>query len=91
MTELLNLESIGVHDSFFDLGGHSLLAIRAVSRIRDAFEVDLPIQTVFENPTIAGLANVLTRVKGSGEKITSNEARKQKKQVELKDAIKLIG
>ena len=58
--DLLKVDSIGVNDSFFDLGGHSLLAFKAVSRIRDAFSVDLPVQDLFENPTIAGIANLLT-------------------------------
>jgi iturin family lipopeptide synthetase A len=63
-TELLEVENIGINDSFFDLGGHSLLAIKAVSRLRDIFDVDLPIQTLFEFPTIADLANVLSEDKG---------------------------
>ena len=65
-TELLKVDKIGINDDFFDLGGHSLLAIRAVSRIRDVLGVDISLQTIFENPTISGLANVLTAAKGSG-------------------------
>ena len=62
-TELLNSESIGIHDEFFELGGHSLLAMRAVSRIRDTFCVDIPLEVMFAKPTIAGLAEVLTELK----------------------------
>jgi acyl carrier protein len=66
-TDLLKVEIIGINKSFFELGGHSLLAIKAVSRIRDVFEVDLPIQTLFKYNTIADLAKVLAEAKGSIE------------------------
>jgi len=89
--ELLSLDSISINDSFFDLGGHSLLAIRAVSRIRDLFEVDLPFQTLFANPTVASLAKILTEAMGSESKNGGNESNKQKKQIDLKDAIRMIG
>ncbi len=64
-TELLGVDEIGIYDNFFQLGGHSLLAIRAVSRIRDSLDLDISIQTIFQNPTIAGLANVLTASKNT--------------------------
>jgi hypothetical protein len=60
-TETLGVEPIGVYDNFFDLGGHSLLAIRLLSRMRDAFKQDIPLRAIFEQPTIAELAQVAER------------------------------
>ncbi|MBA3924510.1 MAG: amino acid adenylation domain-containing protein, partial [Nostocaceae cyanobacterium] len=59
-TQLLGRKQMGIHDNFFELGGHSLLATQLVSRIRDRFQVELPLRSVFETPTIAELAQKIT-------------------------------
>jgi amino acid adenylation domain-containing protein len=56
---VIGLDAVGANDSFFELGGHSLAAAQVISRLREAFGVDVPLQAFFAAPTVAGLADAL--------------------------------
>ena len=66
--ELLELEQVGIEQNFFELGGHSLLVLQVTARIRRMFEVELPVRSVFEAPTIAGLALEVQKAEAMGLK-----------------------
>jgi amino acid adenylation domain-containing protein len=56
LAKLLNVGEVGVNENFFLLGGHSLLAAQLLASVRDVFGVELPLRTIFDSPTAAGLA-----------------------------------
>ncbi|MBW4508480.1 MAG: amino acid adenylation domain-containing protein [Scytonematopsis contorta HA4267-MV1] len=64
--EILNLKQVGIYDNFFEMGGHSLLATQVISRIRSLFEVDLPLRSLFESPTIAELSESISAMRHAG-------------------------
>jgi amino acid adenylation domain-containing protein len=57
--EVLGVDRVGATDNFFELGGHSLLATQVTSRIREAFELEIPLSALFDHPTVRGLAAVV--------------------------------
>jgi acyl-CoA synthetase (AMP-forming)/AMP-acid ligase II/acyl carrier protein len=59
--EVLRLERVGVHDSFFDLGGHSLLVMRLLTQVRATFDLEISIRTVFSMPTLEAMAAEIER------------------------------
>jgi acyl carrier protein len=57
--QVLHVRNVRLHDNFFQLGGHSLLAMQVISRVRDAFRLELPVTTLFSAPTLAAFAECL--------------------------------
>lgn len=58
--DVLSVEKIGIHDDFFELGGHSLLATQLISRIRDIFQLEMPLKYIFRYPTVARLSEQIS-------------------------------
>ncbi|MDJ0719088.1 MAG: amino acid adenylation domain-containing protein [Prochloraceae cyanobacterium] len=57
--EILQVEKLGIYENFFELGGHSLIATKLISRIRQSFSIEVPLSSLFENPNVAELAEVI--------------------------------
>ena len=59
VANVLNIEKVGVYDNFFELGGHSMLAMQVIAKINEQFRVEIPIKSLFENPTIDGIGKAI--------------------------------
>ncbi|HEX3525653.1 MAG TPA: amino acid adenylation domain-containing protein [Thermoanaerobaculia bacterium] len=63
---LLGIAGIGLHDNFFELGGHSLLGTHLVNMAREALGVDVPLNALFETPTVAGMTAAVAAGRAAG-------------------------
>jgi acyl carrier protein len=69
--EVLRVEEVGIYENFFELGGHSLLATQIIARVREAYQVEMPLRTLFERPTVATLSEwIESNVDMKAEKIS---------------------
>ncbi|PYT11829.1 MAG: non-ribosomal peptide synthetase, partial [Acidobacteria bacterium] len=65
---VLKTDRVGLNDNFFEAGGHSLLATQLMSRLREAFKIDLSLRALFDAPTVAGLLRAIDSARAvSGE------------------------
>jgi acyl carrier protein len=67
--QLLGISEIGIHDDFFELGGHSLLALQLISRMHEAFNVEMKMRDLFDASTVAGLSEMVERLLEEGRMI----------------------
>ena len=74
--ELLGIDRVGINDSFFDLGGNSLIGIQLISRLRQDFQIELSIPSLFQSPSVAELAFVIEEIIiNELERLTEDEVR----------------
>jgi acyl carrier protein len=66
--DVLKIDRVGRNDNFFELGGHSLLAMQVMARIRHIFNLELPVRSIFDEPTVAGSAVELQKAQVLGFK-----------------------
>ena len=81
--EVLKLEQVGIYDNFFDLGGNSLLVTQINSRLRQTFELDLPLRSIFEKPTIVAIAEYIQAIQITIQQQNPNTPTTGRKEIEL--------
>ena len=84
-SQILKQEHISIHDNFFDLGGHSLLATQVISRLREAFKIELPLRSLFEAPTVAQLVEHIEKMLTVQQLqlVSTNGVDKDREEIEL--------
>ncbi len=80
--KLLGISRIGIYDDFFDLGGNSLMGTQLISELRAEFQVELPLRSLFEDPTISGVAKIIEAEKEKTQDIPVDEISQMLEQLE---------
>jgi amino acid adenylation domain-containing protein len=81
--DVLKVAQVGKAEGFFELGGHSLMATQVISRVNAVFEMDLPLKTVFESPTVEGVAEQVEMALGGRRKPRKSEIRRAERTGQL--------
>jgi amino acid adenylation domain-containing protein len=74
-SDVLGIKQFSVLSDFFELGGHSLLATQIISRVRDAFQIELPVASIFQNRTVAELSKLLEEARKQGLEMNASAIR----------------
>jgi amino acid adenylation domain-containing protein len=82
-SEVLGKRQVGLHQNFFELGGHSLLATQVLSRLREVFEVELPLYELFERPTVAQQAASVESLLRAGQQLDAPPIKGVARDIEL--------
>lgn len=83
--DVLGIEEVGIHDSFFELGGSSLFAIQVLSRLRKEFNVEVPPAMIFEGATVSALAKLLTRDQDAKPAFTEQQSRGERRKLRVQE------
>jgi acyl transferase domain-containing protein len=81
---LLGVANVGIHDNFFELGGHSLLATGLVARLKSVFPVELSVASLFENPTVHSLSDMVRQPTRNGSSFNESRSRGQKRKERIR-------
>jgi phthiocerol/phenolphthiocerol synthesis type-I polyketide synthase E len=77
--ELLGIDRLGIHDNFFDLGGNSLIGLKVVSRLKRELDVDIPIVTLFEGPTVSAFSKLISQNGSARPSYESSQSRGERR------------
>jgi amino acid adenylation domain-containing protein len=85
--QILKREKIGIDDNFFELGGHSLVATQIISQLREAFKIELPLRSLFEELTVAGMVEYIEKIQTVHvqqlQTVTTIEVTEEREEIEL--------
>ena len=79
----LGVESVALHENFFELGGNSLIGLKVINEVKRRFGKDLPVVSLFENPTLSAMARLLTRGQEQASATTSDRRSRGARRREL--------
>jgi acyl transferase domain-containing protein/acyl carrier protein len=77
--DLLGIQRLGINDNFFDLGGNSLIGLKVISRLKKQTGIDIPVVALFEGPTVASLAALISNTRDAQPSFAANQSRGERR------------